>query len=203
MLFTLLMDENTMERSLSETEQDMIGRLYDEYAPRVRFLAMQILKNDNDSDDALVEVFIRIMKYRDKFVEIDEKQTGRLIVLFTRSTCIDLYRRREKYQAFHQSMTVPDEEGELTEMEYADDDADVLGELVTRETNSHLKEALDSLTSPAREIILLKYYGDMKNREIADFMGMKLPTVAVIIHRAMHRMRKMLEGYVNEESQET
>ena len=69
MLFTLLMDENTMERSLSETEQDMIGRLYDEYAPRVRYLAMQILKNDNDSDDALVEVFIRIMKYRESLLK--------------------------------------------------------------------------------------------------------------------------------------
>ena len=203
MLFTLLMDGTTTGRSLSETEQDMIGQLYAEYAPRVRYLAMQILKNDNDSDDALVEVFIRIMKYREKFVGIDEKQTARLIVLFTKSTCIDLYRRREKYQTFHQSMTVLDEEGELTEMEYADDDADVLGELITREANSHLKEALDSLTSPTREIILLKYYGDMKNREVAEFMGMKLPTVAVIIHRAMHRMRKMLEGYVNEESQET
>lgn len=202
MFFTLLTEE-TADRALTETDRDRIARLYDEYAPRIRYLAMQILKNDSDSDDALVEVFIRIMKYKEKFVGIDEKQTGRLIVLFTKSTCIDLYRRREKYQNVHQSMTVLDEEGALTEMEYADDDADVLGELVSRETNARLKEALDSLTSPAREIILLKYYGGMKNREIADFMGMKLPTVAVIIHRAMHRMRKMLEGYVNEESQET
>lgn len=200
MLFTLLAQEIQTSEPLNS---DLIADLYDTYAVRVRYMAAQILKNDADSDDALVEVFIRIMKYKEKFVGIDEKQTRRLIVLFTKSTCIDLYRRRERYQSTHMTMTTVDEDGELCEMDYADDDADVLAEVVERETNARLKEALESLTSPAKEIILLKYYGGMKNREIADFLGMKLPTVAVIIHRAMHKMRKQLEGYVNEESQDT
>jgi|GEM_PF-1802096 len=203
MLFTLLKDDPGASEVLSGAKQDMISQLYDEYAPRVRYIAMQILKNDSDSDDALVEVFIRIMRYRQKFVGIDEKQIARLIVLFTRSTCIDLYRKREKYQALHRSAVVMDDDGELSEEEYADDDADVLGEIVARETSERVRGALESLPSPAKEIILMKYYGGMKNREIADFFGMKLPTVAVIIHRAMHKMRKQLEGYVNEQSQET
>ncbi len=203
MLFTFLLDVPAVSGSLSDTEQDMIARLYDAYASRVRYMAMQILRNEMDSDDALVEVFIRIMKYRQKFVDIDEKQISRLIVLFTRSTCIDLYRKRERYQTVHQSMIVLDDDGEFCEAEYADEDADVLAELIAREASTHLQEALNSLNSPAKEIIMLKYYGGMKNREIADFFGMKLPTVAVIIHRAMHKMRKQLEGYVNEQSQET
>ena len=203
MLFTLLAEYDSAGRALSEPEQDLIAQLYDAYAPRVRHMAMQILKIDTDADDALVEVFVRIIKYKDKFVGNDEKQITALIVLFTRSTCIDLYRRRERYQAVHVSMTMEDEDGELCEAEYADEDADIWKRILIRDNNAHLKRALDSLPSPAREIILLKYYGGMKNREIADFFGMKLSTVAVVIHRAMLKMRKQLEGYVNETSQET
>ncbi|MBQ8186015.1 MAG: sigma-70 family RNA polymerase sigma factor [Clostridia bacterium] len=202
MFFTLLSAEQTAETPLTPDEHDLIAGLYDAYAPRVRFLAAQILKNDMDADDALVEVFIRIMRYKNKFVGIDEKQICRLIVLFTRSTCIDLYRRRERYQSVHVAITAVDEDGELYDMEFPDD-SDVLSDIVSRETVEHLREALRSLNSPAKEIILMKYYGGMKNREIADFFGMKLPTVAVMIHRAMLKMRKQLEGYVNEASQNT
>lgn len=203
MFFTLLAEYDSAGRALSEPERDLIARLYDTYASRVRHMAMQILKNDTDADDALVEVYVRIMKYKNKFVGIDEKQITALIVLFTRSTCIDLYRRRERYQAVHVPMTMEDENGELCEAEYADEDADIWNRILIRDNNAHLKRALDTLTSPAREIILLKYYGGMKNREIAEFFGMKLSTVSVVIHRAMLKMRKQLEGYVNETSQET
>lgn len=202
MFFTLLSTEQTADKPLTPDEHDLIAGLYDAYAPRVRFLAAQILKNDMDADDALVEVFIRVMRYKEKFVGIDEKQICRLIVLFTRSTCIDLYRRRERYQSVHVAMTAEDEDGELYDLEFSDG-FDILEDMVARETAEHLKEALASLSSPAKEIILMKYYGGMKNREIADFFGMKLPTVAVMIHRAMLKMRKQLEGYMNETSQET
>ena len=70
--------------------------------------------------------------------------------------------------------------------------------MIRQETVEVLKKAIDALPSPAREIILLRYYHDMTHREIADVLNMNASTVRSVFQRSLAKLRKELEGYVHE-----
>ena len=85
----------------------------------------------------------------------------------------------------------------LPDMELPDE-VDIPAELIRQETVEVLKKAIDALPSPAREIILLRYYHDMPHREIADVLNMNASTVRSVFQRSLAKLRKELEGYVHE-----
>ena len=82
-----------------------------------------------------------------------------------------------------------------------EDDVDILEELVKKETRKRLSAAIESLGEPASLIVNLKYYHDMKNKEIADMLDMNASTVSTILQRSMGILRKGLEEYMNGKDQ--
>jgi len=58
------------------------------------------------------------------------------------------------------------------------------------EKQKHLFEALATLTDQQREIVSLKFYACMKNRAIAQVLGITESNVAVILFRSVRRMRE-------------
>ena len=78
------------------------------------------------------------------------------------------------------------------------DEADIPAELIRQETVSLLQKSIDALPSPAREIILLRYYHDMPHSEIADVLNMNASTVRSVFQRSLAKLRKELEEYMHE-----
>lgn len=56
---------------------------------------------------------------------------------------------------------------------------------------------LESLSEREREIIRLKFIGELKNREIAPIMGLSESNVGVILYRALKKLRSRLEVEVD------
>lgn len=63
---------------------------------------------------------------------------------------------------------------------------------VLQEENRHLLQALNMLSEKERNLVAMKYAGDIKNNEIARIMGMSESNVGVVLHRALRKMRKYL-----------
>lgn len=187
-LLTISNIENTDEREL-------VQKLFFTYARRVKALARYILKNDADAEDALHNVFLNIIKYRRKFMQIDRDETERLIVIYTRSVCFNMRKHRYKIAFIPTGNAEIDEDGDMTDMEFADE-TDILGELVEKENRSILAAAINALGTPAREIVLLKFYEEMSNVEIADMLGLNASTVGTVLQRSLQKLRKRMEGYV-------
>lgn len=181
----------------NDEERDLVMQLYATYAARVKAYAWSYLRNPQDAEDALSNTFLRVIRHRNKFVGIDEAATKRLLILYTRCACIDIYRKQmdEPIEAINNALQ--DDEGNLHDRELPDD-VNILGDMVKHETIGKLKEAIDSLESPAREIVLLKYSHDMLNTEIAELTGINPSTVSTILQRSLAKIRKKLEGDVYE-----
>ena len=60
-----------------------------------------------------------------------------------------------------------------------------------------LSRALEDLSQERREVILLSYLLDMKDREIAEQLGLSLSTVQYRRSSTLEKLRKIMEGFKN------
>jgi RNA polymerase sigma-70 factor (ECF subfamily) len=62
------------------------------------------------------------------------------------------------------------------------------------ETAADIRDALARLDEPYREVVALRFFGDLSLDEIADQTGRPLGTVKTHLHRGLLRLRASLEG---------
>ena len=85
-------------------------------------------------------------------------------------------------------------------------DNDLLNREIAAETPSHLdaetassalRLALQQLSAPHREVIVLRYYENMKIHEMAEHLGVSKGTVKSRLHYAIQELQKFLPGELN------
>lgn len=88
----------------------------------------------------------------------------------------------------------------LQYMDTHDSDRSVFSVLDTNVVieNEDLGAALAELSPERRNVVLLFYLLDMKDREIAEQLDLSLSTVQYRRTSALARLRKLMEGYTNE-----
>ena len=62
------------------------------------------------------------------------------------------------------------------------------------ETSDRLVAALDGLADTDREIIALRHFEDLGNREIADVLGIEEKAASIRYVRAIRRLKQALEA---------
>ena len=177
-----------------ENERELIGKLYLQYSKKIKGLAYKIMLNQKDAEDALGNTFLRVIKYRKNFIGIDRDETKRLIVIYTRSACFDMLDKRDKLDIISTSLVFEDGEGS----EYTNDlpdGVDVLQDFIRKETLQRVIDEIQTLKTPAKEIVLLKYYYNTRNTVIADLLGINVSTVGTIIQRSIAKIRAEMGEY--------
>ena len=158
-------------------------------------MAKDILKSDSQTDDVVNDTFMKVIRYKKKFIDTSEAERIRLLIICTRSVCFNIYNRNKKIRFESLESFYRNDDGKDARLELSDD-VDLLKILVDEETAAFLQNAINELNSPAREMIILKYYHDMKNVEIAEFYKMNPSTVNTIIQRSVKQLRRELERYI-------
>ena len=78
----------------------------------------------------------------------------------------------------------------------ASDSNDVVKRIEDAELRRKLSDAINELPDKCRMVFKLSYLHDMKNKEIADTMGVSLRTVEAHMYKALKLLRDKL-GYLN------
>ena len=68
--------------------------------------------------------------------------------------------------------------------------------VIFNENNRALMAAMAKLKNRERQILSMKFATDLKHHEIAEIMGFTESHVGVIVHRALGKLRKLMEGEV-------
>ncbi len=58
---------------------------------------------------------------------------------------------------------------------------------------SELHDALSKLSLRQRQAVVLRYWGDLPEAEIAEILGIRRGSVASLLHRALADLRKVIE----------
>jgi RNA polymerase sigma-70 factor (ECF subfamily) len=73
-------------------------------------------------------------------------------------------------------------------------DPNQLDRLIEERSSEEVRKALQKLGGRARMALVMRYYSDMSYDEIADALGVRRAFVGVVLLRARHELRQVLEG---------
>lgn len=162
--------------------------LYGRYSRPVYSLAIRILGDSADAEEATQDVFERVWRHAGSF----DKERGRVgtwLLSMTHHVSIDMLRKRQRRPqaidseaAERVAMTLPAEQ-------------DVGEETLRSLEATQVRRALRSLPESQRQAIELAYFGGLSHLEIAAALGDPLGTVKTRIRRGMERLRSALEGF--------
>lgn len=167
--------------SLIETEEEKskFEKLYYKYRKLMKYIALDILKEDWLAEDAVQEAFIRLTRHLNKIEEIDCHKTKSFIVIIIKSAAIDLLRTQVKHKS--ESFDLLNNISDTTNLP---------------ENNLSVKEIIKSinkLPDTYKDILELKVYHGFSNKEISDILDISAGAVRKRLERARKELSKFLE----------
>lgn len=156
--------------------------LFREHHGAVYRAAFRITGNAMDAEDVLQTVFTRLLR-REEQPDLSES-AGSYLHRAAVNAALDLMRRRKRSRRVDL-----DEVGESLV-----DVSDVGPERArgSQELKAKLREAMGRLSPRQAEIFTLRYLEGLGNLEIAKMLGASQTSIAVLLHRARHRLQKEL-----------
>ena len=177
-------EEQTWVAQAQQGDDEAFTKLVETYQTPVFNLCYRMLGEPELAEDAAQETFLRAYQHLHRY---DQKRPFPTWLLsIAAHYCIDRLRRR-KFSMF--SMDVEDEDGNSFEIPDMDAPSPE-GEAITGQTNERVDAMLKDLDATDRAAIIMRYWYDYSEKEIAESLNL---TVSAVKSR-LHRARKELAG---------
>lgn len=175
-----LSDQELM-RIVQAGDHSPASEIYDRYAGRIYNFALRFLKNPEAAEDAMQEVFVKMIRHANQF-QGDAKLSTWLFSI-TANWCRDFLRKADN--------KVKETEEVLIALPAP---AELLPDrnLERRQDELRVQRALQALTPEQREAILLSRYQGLSYAEIAQIAGCSEGAVKTRVFRAMETLKKLL-----------
>ena len=184
-----------MLAALSEDDRDFVSGIFEEYGKQMYSIALDILKNEHDADDALQETMYKIIKYVDKFADDDKSKIRNKIMIglraSIRNTSFRNYRKKQNKNKY-------ETDEEEVEIDIEDEFAIVDDIVIKGEDCRKIKDALLVLSSDLQDTVNLVYYCDFSCVEAAKFLGVTDNAVRNRLYQARKKLKEVLRGDFDE-----
>lgn len=147
---------------------DEFNEKYYLYKETIYGIAYTYVKNVNDSDDIVQDVFMKYLNSNEKFKTLDNEKFW--LIRVTINTCKSYLKKSWKQRV------------ELDESKI-----DIVSK---KEENSYLFDIVYSLPHKYKEIIVLKYYEDFSINEIAKILNISISAVKKRLERARNMIKE-------------
>lgn len=168
----------------AEAKNEKITIWTAQYGALVRGYLLSMVRKPDMADDLAQEVFIRAWKGLDLYVEQGEAKAYLMKIAY-RVVC-NANRRK--------SMEVNVDDETWTAVEPVDAGADPARNVHQTELGAQLNAVLDLLSESEKQILTLRYFGEMKFNEIAELIELPLNTVLSHAHRGLAKMRELMQN---------
>lgn len=147
--------------------------------PRMMKIALDFFQNQEDAEDAVQEVLLR-MWLRDG---LPNDNYEALAVRATKNVCVSMWRKQKLRR-----METIDADND-TSMDSGSSDSQVL----TQEQAQRIEQAISRLPRSEQRLIRLKQEADLEADEIAVITGIPVRSVRSMISSARHKLLKLLK----------
>ena len=181
----------------SATDQELIGRylaghhsslerLIRRHKNRVFAYILMIVKDKELAEDLFQDTFIKVIntirsgsyKEEGKFIQWVMRIAHNLIIdYFRKAKRIPLVENREEFDVFDK-VRIPVESIEER--------------LVTEQIHRDVKKLIDYLPKEQREVLLMRHYGDMSFKDIAEITNVSINTALGRMRYALINLRKLV-----------
>ncbi len=159
------------------------AQLYEEFMPKVFRYVNYKVTNRSTAEDLTSTVFEKALTSFTRYSR-DKAAFSTWIFTIARNTVIDFFRTNRNAQSLEaeNAPDVPDGHDSPEE------------DAIKQEELRRLRHCMELLSRPEKEIISLKFAGEITNRAIARQISLSESNVAVIIFRAVRKLRECVEG---------
>jgi RNA polymerase sigma-70 factor, ECF subfamily len=168
-------------------DQQAFGRLYDRLSGPLYSVALRMLGDAAEAQDALQDVFLQLWRRAGSY-DVDQSSVFSWAILMTRSRVIDRLRARGRRLRVVSSSTDDDASkvamAHASTIESAADNADRNEEAV------RVRSSLSKLPAEQREAIEMAFFNDLTHHEIAAALGQPLGTIKARIRRGLLKLRE-------------
>jgi RNA polymerase sigma-70 factor, ECF subfamily len=158
--------------------------LYRHYFPRVYAYIAYRVGSAPDSEDLAADVFVNVVEALGRFEYRGAGSLTAWIFRIAHNQVGQFYRQRRAVELALDDL--PEIESDAPAPDYA---------LQQKERFARLQSLITSLSPRRQEIITLRFYGGLRNQEIAEVLGLDERTVASHLCRALDDLHQM---YVDE-----
>ncbi|MBR1585740.1 MAG: sigma-70 family RNA polymerase sigma factor [Clostridia bacterium] len=171
----------------NEDDRLFLERLYVEYHTLMYGMALRVTRNSDLAQDAVSDSLMALMKKIDLLRTLECNKLRSYVVITVKHTAITLLNRGKREMAADDA-TFQD----LTDGYQVDD------RVLAKAGVEGVKNAIRRLPDRERDIMLMRYFREMDDREIADALGLKPVSVRVQLSRARKHLAALLGREGNE-----
>lgn len=165
-------------------DDSIFPEIFGKYQNKIYYLAVNILHNEADSEEAIQNTFIEVIANRSALRDVRAFNVWLYRIAYHNT--LDIY-RKNKRGAFTK-------DGESIIENYSDKKGDS-GDAVRKKTILEaVQKEIDELPEDMREVCLLRFVGECSIEEIADIMGVPVGTVKSRLHRAKKQLKTGLSN---------
>ncbi len=159
----------------------LINELFETYKEMMFKIAMGILHNRSDAEDAVQDAFLWIINNLSKITQIPCHERGNYFATIIEHRSIDIYRKKTNHPTENF-----DEQLDLRADERVEETA------LSNATVDEIKSAMNELSGGDYEMLYLYLFKQMSPKEIGETMGISENNIRSYIKRARKRFVKIL-----------
>lgn len=163
-----------------EGDADSFGRLYDMHVDRVYRHVYYRVGNVPDAEDLTQQVFLKAWQAMDKYKKTSSPFLAWLMRI-GHNLVIDFYRSKKDKAYLDYEVAAPDLDSSPERIAEAKLD------------QQQLRRAILQLHGDQQQVILMRFIEDFSYTEIASSLGKSEGTIRVILHRALAKLRHIME----------
>ncbi|MDQ6695144.1 MAG: sigma-70 family RNA polymerase sigma factor [Chloroflexota bacterium] len=160
-------------------------QLYRLYFPRVYAYVNYRVGNAQDVEDLVAETFLSVVRTLDSFEWRHDNSFAAWLFRIAHNLISNFYRAGDRAAQPLALDALP----EIKDHALLPEDA-----VLRNEIFSHLQGLVHTLSARRCEVITLKYYAGLQNREIAEVLGLDERTVASHLSRALTDLLEMYQA---------
>lgn len=179
-LMSIEQNDAELVLQIGSGDRDAEAELFRRMAPRVRLYGLRHLRDEAAADDLTQMVLMTTMEALRANRLREPEKLAAFVLGTSRMTVMDLRRGVQRKERILERFGA--DLGKPLQVSTADLDHDLLARCV------------QNLRERERTVVVMTFYDEQTGADVAGFLGVSESNLRVIRHRAIHELRKCMEG---------
>lgn len=169
--------------NLDQEDKDFVSNLYTSYKDRLYSLALSLLKNKADAEDALSLTYIKIIENIERIKALPEEKVSSYIFVILYNQAMDIFRQKNKFSEIENFDQLVDEKNPSTYNQ-------VEKNLLVADLLKHIK----ALPLNDQRLLILKYKYDMAYKDIGKLLNISPEAARKRKERLVKNLERKIKG---------